>query len=778
MTERTETRPSTRDHAVAFLACIAVSLLLLYPLAQGQMLFGGGRSDMFIAGYAFRRFGAETFLNTGHIPQWNPYLFGGLPYIGAMHGDIFYPTAWLRWILPVDVAITWGMVIHFVLAGWLLYRFAVALGLSWGAALIGGVAYELTGIVASQMSPGHDGKLFVSALAPLAFWTLLVAIRGRRMWAYGAFAVEVALIVLGHYHMAYFLLLALGLWALYLALWDSERPADQPAWKPLALSAAAVAVGVGITALQVLPFLSYIPYSPRAEGGSDTGWQFATSYAMPPAEIFTLLLPEFNGVLDQYWGSNPIKFHTEYVGALPLVLAALAWTDATRRRLALAFTLGAVFFLLFAFAGHTPFYKPFFELLPGLKKIRAMGMVFYLTAFSLSILAAMGADALFAQRVKARTVLALGGGVVLFALLGAVGGLQPLAEGLAIPERAEAVFANAAALKAGAVRLLGFAVVGTLLLWATAMRKLPARVAVIALVTATGLELWSVDRRFFNWSPRASQLFADDAVTTYLRKAPKPYRVLDGQDSYGKSILMGYDIPQLTGYHGFQLKRFNDLMFAEQGLSPSMLDLYAVRYLILQGEQNVPGFKRVVPPTPTALGTTAVLYERETPTPWARVVPAAAKAPDAQIPATVTDARFPVNGAVLLSDSARTTLPAAAAPFAPSASVATVSDWRAGAMKVSVAPAATAPSMLVVAENWFPDWQATVNGKTVSVTRVDHALLGVELPAGASEVTLTFDSPTYRTGKIISLVALLVALGMWLVPLLTASRGPGAARAG
>lgn len=771
MTERlAESRPSTRDHAIAFLACIGVSLLLLYPLAQGQMLFGGGRSDMFIAGYAFRRFGAETFLNTGHIPQWNPYLFGGLPYIGAMHGDIFYPTAWLRWILPVDVAITWGMVIHFVLAGWLLYRFAVALGCSFGAALIGGVAYELTGIVASQMSPGHDGKLFVSALAPLAFWTLLVAIRGQKRWAYGAFAVEVALIVLGHYHMAYFLLLALGLWVLYLALWDAQRPIGQPAWQPLAFSAVAVAVGVGITALQVLPFLSYIPYSPRADGGADTGWQFATSYAMPPAEIFTLLLPEFNGVLDQYWGSNPIKFHTEYVGALPLVLAALAWTDATRRRLALAFTVGAVFFLLFAFAGHTPFYKPFFELLPGLKKIRAMGMVFYLTAFSLSVLAAMGADALFAQRVKARTVLWLGGGVVLFALLGAVGGLQPLAEGLAIPERAEAVFANAAALRAGAVRLLGFAVVGTLLLWATATRRVPARLAMIALVTTTALELWSIDRRFFNWSPRASQLFADDAVTTYLRKAPTPFRVIDAQQSYGQSILMGYDIPQLTGYHGFQLKRFNDLLGAQQGLSPALLDLYAVRYLILQTEQDVPGYKKVVPASPTAFGTTAALYERDSTVSWARVVPAAAKAPDAQIPATVTDERFPVNGAVLLSDSATTSLPAAAAPFAPSASTATVSDWRAGAMTVTVQPAPTAPTMLVVAENWYPDWQATVNGKAATVTRVDHALLGVELPAGASQITLAFDSPTYAKGKLISLVALLVALTMWVAPLVVARR--------
>src|SRR5262249_31733375 len=157
-------------------------------------------------------------------PQWNPYIFGGLPYIAAMHGDVFYPTAWLRLIMPVDLAITYGMVVHLILAGWLTYIFVRSLGVSWSGAIVAGVAYELSGIVASQMSPGHDGKLFVSALTPLAFWLLLLAIRKQQRWAIGAFAFVVALSVLGHYHMSYFVLLALGLWTLYLALWDSERP--------------------------------------------------------------------------------------------------------------------------------------------------------------------------------------------------------------------------------------------------------------------------------------------------------------------------------------------------------------------------------------------------------------------------------------------------------------------------------------------------------------------------------------------------------------------------
>ena len=74
-------------------------------MLAGRFLVG---DDQYIAGYGFRLFGAEMFRATGHIPEWNPYLFGGLPFIAAQHGDIFYPTAWLRWLLPIDTAMNLG----------------------------------------------------------------------------------------------------------------------------------------------------------------------------------------------------------------------------------------------------------------------------------------------------------------------------------------------------------------------------------------------------------------------------------------------------------------------------------------------------------------------------------------------------------------------------------------------------------------------------------------------------------------------------------------------
>jgi uncharacterized membrane protein YfhO len=67
---------------------------------------------------------------------------------------------------------------------------------------------------------------------------------------------------------------------------------------------------------------------------------------------------------------------------------------------------------------------------------------------------------------------------------------------------------------------------------------------------------------------------------------------------------------------------------------------------------------------------------------------------------------------------------------------------------------------LIVSENWYKDWHATVDGKAATPRRVNHSLLGVEVPAGAKTVELWFDSATYARGKRLSAVALIAALLM------------------
>jgi len=96
---------------------VLATLSLAYPILAGRFL-ASPNSDQYLAGYAFREFGAATLKAAGHIPLWNPYLMGGVPYVAGMAGDIFYPPSLLlRAIVPVDVAMSLAFALHLFFAG-------------------------------------------------------------------------------------------------------------------------------------------------------------------------------------------------------------------------------------------------------------------------------------------------------------------------------------------------------------------------------------------------------------------------------------------------------------------------------------------------------------------------------------------------------------------------------------------------------------------------------------------------------------------------------------
>ena len=158
------------------------------------------------------------------------------------------------------------------------------------------------------------------------------------------------------------------------------------------------------------------------------------------------------------------------------------------------------------------------------------------------------------------------------------------------------------------------------------------------------------------------------------------------------------------------------------------MDLLSVRFLILGQPQNVPGFHQVVAPTITTKGTPAVLYEKDTVPPYARVMLTAAKLPDEQDVNALVNPRFPFNQAALYPDTSSEAADPVVQPLPQSAVRATVSAWTAGRMTVSLAGADSRAGHLVVSENWYPDWHATVDGKAAVVRRADHSLLSVDVP--------------------------------------------------
>ena len=69
------------------------------------------------------------------------------------------------------------------------------------------------------------------------------------------------------------------------------------------------------------------------------------------------------------------------------------------------------------------------------------------------------------------------------------------------------------------------------------------------------------------------------------------------------------------------------------------------------------------------------------------------------------------------------------------------------------------PGILRASIPWFPGWRAAMEGKALPLRVADHALIGVEVPAGQNEITLEYHSTWFLPGAALSLATLL-ALGV------------------
>ena len=130
---------------------------------------------------------------------------------------------------------------------------------------------------------------------------------------------------------------------------------------------------------------------------------------------------------------------------------------------------------------------------------------------------------------------------------------------------------------------------------------------------------------------------------------------------------------------------------------------------------------------------------------------------------TVVDPRFPVDAVVLLPDTSSLAPAPIESLGADSTTVgATLAEWAPGRMRVTLEGSERRPLYLLVAETWYPDWRAEVDGGEAQVHRGDHALITILLPPGAREVRLHFASDEYRRGRLVTLLALLAVAGLFV----------------
>ncbi len=762
--------------------------------AATEMLYS---SDTIQAGIFFRQFITEYIKTHFAVPQWNPYIFGGMPPVDAFHGDIFYlPTLILKELWPVNEvyrAFGWGLVLHVYLAGLFAYLSARGFGLSKLASAFAGVAYMFSGYLVSMVAPGHDGKMFVTALFPLAFYFLNRGTQTLQLKWFISLGLTIAFIILTpHPQMAYFSLWALGFWFGYqviLMLVDKRGIARTGGL--VVMFVLAVVIGLAGSAIQMLPSYKYIQeFSPRAGEGAEGrgGYEWATSWDMNPEEAVGQVIPFFPGVDDGkdaggYWGKNPFKDNTEYAGFFPLLLGIVGIFLWPRRETWFLLALAA-FALIYALGDTTPIFHLFFAVIPNVSKMRAPSMIMFLFAFSFTMLAAFGLDAIRSLRENAgamtreklnRALIIFAGVLTLAAILFTFAGEGLMSVYKSIfytqitPDNQQAMIGTLGTIKTSLWLITILTWIAIFIIRAYMGRAL-GQAAIAALIFISLVDLWRVDFRFIDTAPFA-QFFPRAPVVDMLESQPGPFRVINltRQSFSSKNYFAMNHIQQLTGYHGAQLKSFDEFvgglsfrhLMGPSGLLKPAFQLTNTRYVVVDQNVGLPkeeGYTRVygrevnVFEVPGVLPRATIFHQYE-------VVE-----DDTTSLNRLLSPDYPYLSTLMLYEEPE---PRPQLPDSTARESAEVVSYEIEQQTYRVTLAA--PGLLFVSDNDFPGWKVRVDGTTQPILKANHTFRAVALPAGTHEVQFYWDWPRFQTGKWITLLTFAVSI-LGLVALVIVGR--------
>ncbi|MCK4546038.1 MAG: hypothetical protein KAW17_01230 [Candidatus Eisenbacteria sp.] len=785
-------------------AVLAVLTVILFHgfLFSNRMFFG---TDIIPGGYMARKVYTEFLVSGGGLPLWNPYILGGLPFIDALHGPALYPATLMNFIMPVHRFIGAKLVLHIFLAGICMYAFLRARGLERLASGVGGMGYMFAPYIVSLMYAGHDAKLYVTALLPLAFYCLEKGLQTRRMFHFAMMGGSVGLMFLtSHVQMAAYALWGLGLYVVFRLV---EVGRGEGSWKvclrPAVLFVLGIGIGFALGLVQFLPSYIYTKgFSPRAGGVS---YEFATSWSLHPEEIVSLVIPQFVHYLGDYWGRNPFKLNCEAPGFIVLILAAVAlchrWSQRAgavfvaslllffvamvttsavqgivvvlslagfifaivRARDLAFFLLISVFALFYSVGAHTPAYRVFFHVIPGVEFFRAPSTIMMLFLFASAALAGVGADRLQSiaglpegDRIVRNLLWTTMGGVVVLIVL-AVGreqaielwnrGLYPdLGPKRSILEANYPKFLRG--LMVAIVLLAGTAFCS----WVAVRLRGRVRWAMAGLGLLVVASVWPLDRDFIQYV-RVEDFVRRDPIIQTMAKDEDLFRVLPltGSTMYDRNYLPIFGFQTLNGFHDNRLRVYDEITGEGRLLNPRILDLYNTKYVITGRRLTGGAFEEVM-----TMGDLH-LYRNRTVLPRAfvvfdyEVIPQGADAmerllePEFDYRRTLILAEHPPG---LTADQSRDPVQAEVLAYGPN--------------EIRVGTRTEAPGLLFLGDNYFPYWRGSVDGRAVPVLRCDCAFRAVPVPAGSHEVVLRYRSEPLVAGGIVSGAFGVLVLG-WMV---------------
>ena len=427
-----------------FLALMGVYIVLLCVqfkdfIFDEQMLLVA--SDQ-LNGIGTKYFSRDSFF----IPLWTQHILGGMPTLDAMFGDVYHPLNWLS--LFMDPARTVGYkfiltVLVAFLSGVVLFSY---MSKDWRVGGFCALLFSQNSQFFSHIYSGHDGKMYVISVIPLAIYGLYQFTREKKLWGLSVMTFSIGyMISSSHVQLTYLTMWGLLAITIYEVFIRPSVPMKQKVINK-ALVSLAVIVGLGLGAVQLIPPYFYSTQDSVRATSEKTSYDHSISWQLHQEEIGALVLPGFLRIFkteeeqrkeqttgqrqpDPYWGKNAFKLNYDTPGMLLLILAFVGLSIKKGRKDKVFWLVLASISFAYAIGSYTPFFKIFYNLVPGVDKFRGPSMLIFWFPVALCCITAISFKDIFSSENDTKKPLLMYAGMAALLVVsrysweGAIGGL-------------------------------------------------------------------------------------------------------------------------------------------------------------------------------------------------------------------------------------------------------------------------------------------------------------------------------------------------------------------
>lgn len=703
----------------------------------------------------------------GELPFWNHYTFSGMPFLANLQSMVLYPFN-LIFLLPrIDLALTLFLLIHLLVSGFGMYCLMRMFNRHPIGALCAALVWMFCGF-ATVWRP------WLSITATLAWlpWLLVgcnwcVTRPGKR--AFGATTlVAVLLLLSGHIQFAYYEFLFAGIFVLWRVI---SLPIK---WKQragrLIIPLGGVLLGACASAVQLIPTFELSHFGSRGS----TPIRDLIALAIPLPHIVTLLFPYWFGGAANYHGAGNFVEFTGYIGISCLALLLMLFTQRN-----LGWRSGFWFFAASALIGiHLAYGGALNQVaayLPLYTSFRGLQRLYGIWSFGAAACVAWAVDGLiYPRRGQALVIL----WAAVLSIIGLLCGCDPQQIHLWL-ERI-GVSLSVVQLRTLAVVLAGLGL--GMLAMRSPWPKLRG-IGLMAIPVVIFFDLFS-----FSWGYYPADLqprgFAETPGIRYLQAHAQDGRLskigpgmLESPMMPNTSIMFGLD--DIDGYDSFTLDRYNQMLGVielerynyvkkfnvignfhdPKALASPVLNLLGTAFTL----SAKPLAPNTLPPSwkPVYEGADMSIYQNNHALPMGFIVgDARVMSDDANMLEALGDRQFNPAQVALLEQPPTGELDKAGQGTAN----LTQRTFNSLAFTAHVDTAPGKGALLIIRQNFYPGWQAWVDGVPTPILRTDYTFQSILLDSGDHTVVLQFTPTGFWPLLVLMGIIVLTSLGLLLWP--------------